>query len=189
MAPTDILSRIFAQPWVSLVPRIALVLVLTGTLGGIHIWLLMPAQARLSQLEGDWSLARKRLVQHVEAKRIQQDLDRVLKSFPVKKDFVPLALGITDEAKRNRVTLPSLSYKVQKSPNSLAAKAVFQGSVTGRYEDLRRFIHQLELAEEFLFIEDLDVVRSGKRQGRVVTFNMRVVTYLRNHPVRDSKAS
>src|SRR5207237_4764016 len=111
-----------------------------------------------AQAEADGKAARNRLAQHVEAKRVRGDLAQVLAIFPEKRDFAPLALGITDEAKRNRINLPALTYRVEKPEAGLVAKAIFQGSVTGRYEDLRRFIHHLETTEGLSLIEDLNVV-------------------------------
>ena len=73
----------------------------------------------------------------------------------------------------------SLSYRVETPSGKLATKAIFEGSATGRYQDLRRFIRELELAEELLFIEDLDVVRADTQLERKVTFKMRIATYLR----------
>ena len=55
-----------------------------------------------------------------------------------------------------------MSYLRQKKTSVPdAKKAVLQGTVTGRYEDLRRFLYNLESAEELLFIEDLNLIRSG----------------------------
>ncbi len=176
---SDIVSRVIYHPFSPLIPMACMVVVLAITLAGIHLFLVFPAEKRVANLEGDWTAARDRLVHHREAKKIRDDLTQVLAVFPAQEDFVPLALGITDEAKRNRVGLPSLSYQVEPQKGELATKAFFRGAVKGRYEDLRRFIHQLEVAEELLFIEDLDVARSGGQQRDPVTFNMRIATYLR----------
>ena len=179
---TEIIARLLKQPYAPLIPLLLLVGLLGVLFIGLHLFMVVPAQDRLARLEADWQTARHRLAQHVEAKKIQGDLAQVLAIFPEKRDFAPLALGITDEAKRNRVSLPALTYRVEKPEAGLAAKAVFQGSVTGRYEDLRRFIHHLETAEELLFIEDLNVVGSPGRHNESVTCTIRIVTYLRGEP-------
>ena len=179
---TEMIARLLKQPYAPLLPLMLLVCLLGVVLLGVHLLLVVPAQDRLALLGEDWKAARNRFAQHVEAKRIRGDLAQVLAIFPEKRDFAPLALGITDEAKRNRVSLPALTYRVEKPEAGLAAKAVFQGSVTGRYEDLRRFIHHLETAEELLFIEDLNVVGSPGKQSESVTCNIRIVTYLRGEP-------
>ena len=56
--------------------------------------------------------------------------------------------------------------------------------MTGRYEDLRRFIYGLETSSRLVFIEDLDVSRSGKADKQspkrdVVTVNLQISTYIR----------
>ncbi|MDR4472703.1 MAG: type II secretion system protein M [Nitrospira sp.] len=123
--------------------------------------------------------ARQQLNRHKEAKKAKADLQRVWAVLPLFRDFAPLALGVTEEAKRDQVTLPALSYKTEKTSVPDASKAVLQGTVTGRYEDLRRFLYNLESAEELLFIEDLNLVRSGNVQDQQLTFNIRISTYLR----------
>ncbi len=176
---TEMIARLLKQPYATLLPLMVLVGLLSLLFLGLHLFIVVPAQDQLTQLQTDWRAARQRLAQHMDAKRIRSDLAQVMAIFPEKRDFAPLALGITDEAKRNRVSLPALTYKVEKSEVGLAGKAVFQGSVTGRYEDLRRFIHHLETAEELLFIEDLNVVGSPGKQSESVTCTIRIVTYLR----------
>lgn len=188
MARSETWASLLRQPFVPLLPTIALVVLLLATLGGIHLFLVMPAQQRVAQLHKEWQDARHRFVQHVEAKRTLHDLAEVLRIIPVKQGFVPLALGITEEARRNNVVLPSLSYRVAPSTGKLATKAVFEGAATGRYADLRRFIREIELAEELLFIEDLDVVRAGNQQERKVTFKMKLATYLRPNGDAPSEA-
>lgn len=173
------LLSVLRHPLAPLVPRMLVILVLLVTLVCLHVFMVMPAETRVAQLEHDWSSARNTLVQHREAKRVLKDLNQVLIGIPAREDFTPLALGITDEATRNRVSLPSLTYTIDAKKGPLATKAVFQGSVKGRYVDLRRFIFQLESAEELLFIEDLDVVGSRQPSNQPVTFNMRIATYLR----------
>src|SRR5438094_6219168 len=175
----EVIARLLKQPYAPLLPLMLLACLLAVVLVGIHLLLVVPAQDRLAQSEADWKAARNRLAQHVEAKRVRGDLAQVLAIFPEKRDFAPLALGITDEAKRNRVSLPALTYRVEQPETGQVAKAISQGSVTGRCDELRRFIHHLETAEELLFIEDLNVVGSPGKQNESVTCNIRIVTYLR----------
>src|SRR4029077_15301913 len=93
-------------------------------------------------------------------------------------------LAISDVAKRDGVKLPALSYTLEKSGENLATKAVLQGVVTGRYEDLRRFIYHMEASEGLLlFVEDLSVEGSselkGEQKGRRITVTIRLATYIR----------
>src|SRR5205809_912048 len=61
-------------------------------------------------------------------------------------------------------------------------KALLRGSVSGRYEDLRGFIHHLETADGFLFIEDLNVGRHSTKKGEAIAFQITLSTYIREGP-------
>ena len=130
-------------------------------------------------LEKEWAVTRQALMYHREARKAKQDLSRVWAVLPAERDFTPLALGISDAAKRDRVTLPGLSYKTEPTLIANTSKGLLQGPMTGRYEDLRRFIYGLETAEELVFIEDLELARSGGLQDASLTFNIKIATYLR----------
>jgi Tfp pilus assembly protein PilO len=54
--------------------------------------------------------------------------------------------------------------------------------MTGRYEDLRRFLYDVETAEELVYIEDLELVRSDTHQSQMLTFDIKIATYLRGEP-------
>jgi Tfp pilus assembly protein PilO len=140
-------------------------------------------QATRERLENEWAATRQALMYHREARKAKKDLSRVWAALPAERDFTPLALGISDEAKRDRVSLSTLSYKTEPTLVANTSKGLLQGPMTGRYEDLRRFIYGLETAEELLFIEDLELTRSGGTQDALLTFNIRIATYLRGDAV------
>ena len=52
------------------------------------------------------------------------------------------------------------------------------GTMSGRYEDLRRFLYDIETADELVYIEDVDLVPSVTHSD-TLTFNIKIVTYLR----------
>lgn len=170
---------VWRQPYAPILPWVGFVLSLCVVSYGIHSFVLGAAEQEKVRLESEWVKARHQLTRHKEAKKAKMDLQRVWAVLPLFRDFAPLALGVTEEAKRDQVTLPALSYKTEKTAVPDATKAVLQGTVTGRYEDLRRFLYNLESAEELLFIEDLNLVRSGNVQDQLLTFNIRISTYLR----------
>jgi len=171
------------------VPWLAAVALLSTGWIGTHYIVVAPAENRLIRLEGEWMGARQSLAHRQDAYKARQDLARVLAALPVQRDFARLPLAISEMAKRDHVTLPSLSYSLEKSGEGLPIKAVLQGPVTGRYEDLRSFLYHLEAADQLLlFIEDLSVSRSSVLQkdtvGRMVTVNLRIATYVREKPQR-----
>ena len=160
-------------PWMGLAVALLLVLWVVASLG------VDQAEQRLAKLNADWTQARKDYQSHQAAYRAKKDLAQVWAALPEERDFAPLALGITEEAKRNHVTLPALSYKTESTSIPHASKGVLQGTMTGRYEDLRRFLYDLETAEELVYIEDLNLVPAAVQQSGSLTFNIKIVTYLR----------
>jgi Tfp pilus assembly protein PilO len=132
-----------------------------------------------SSLERDWVQTRKTYLHHQEALQAKKDLVQVWEALLEERDFAPLALGITEEAKQRHVTLPTLSYKTEATLVPHISKGTLQGTLSGRYEDLRRFLYNIETAEELVYIEDLDLVRSSTPQNLQLTFNIKITAYLR----------
>jgi hypothetical protein len=160
-------------PWAGIAVGLLFLLFLVRNLG------VAGAQASRERLENEWAASRQSLMYHREAKKAKQDLSRVWAVLPAERDFTPLALGIADEAKRDRVTLSALSYNTEPTLVVNTSKGLLRGPITGHYEDLRRFIYSLETTKKWLLIEDLELARSGGTQDALVTFNIRIATYLR----------
>jgi len=175
----DRLFLLLQQPFAPLLPWVGVALGLLLALSVAHDVGVVAAESKREHLEKEWNSTRQMLVHHREARKARKDLSQVWAVLPAERDFAPLALGISEEAKRDRVTLPALSYKTEPTLVANTSKGLLQGSMSGRYEDLRRFIYDLETAEELLFIEDLELARSGGAQDQTLTFNIKIATYLR----------
>ena len=173
------LSLLLQQPFAPLLPWVGVALGLLVALSCVHKFGVVDAESKRERLEHEWGSARQLLMHHREAKKARHDLNQVWAVLPDERDFAPLALGISEEAKRDRVVLPALSYKTEPTLVAKTSKGVLQGSMSGRYEDLRRFIYDLETAEELLFIEDLELSRSVGGQNQTLTFAIKIATYLR----------
>jgi len=167
-------------PWAGVALGLLFVLFLVQNLG------VTTAQANRERLENEWSATRQALMYHREARKAKNDLSQVWAVLPAERDFTRLALRISDDAKQSRVTLPALSYKTEPTLLVNTSKGLLQGPMTGRYEDFRRFIYSLETAEDFLFIEDLELTRSGGAHDALLTFNIRIATYLRGDTGKSS---
>ena len=178
----DFILQQLRKPYGILIPWLALVLLLAGVLWAARTVGIDGAEQSRAKLELEWNQARQEFTHHQEAQKARKDLAQVWSVLPVERDFAPLALGITEEAKRDRVILPALSYKTETTPVANTSKGVLQGTMTGRYEDLRRFLYDVETAEELVYIEDLELVRSGAQQDQTLTFNIKIATYLRGEP-------
>ena len=175
----DRLFLLLQQPFAPLLPWVGIALGLLVVLSIVHEIGVVGAESKRERVEQEWTSTRQRLMHHREARKARKDLSQVWAVLPAERDFAPLALGISEEAKRDRVTLPALSYKTEPTLVAHTSKGLLQGSMSGRYEDLRRFIYDLETAEELLFIEDLELARSGGAQDQTLTFNIKIATYLR----------
>ena len=178
----DFILEQLRKPYGVLIPWVALVLLLSGVLWAARTVGIDGADQSRAKLELDWNQARQEYSRHKEAQKARKDLAQVWSVLPSEQDFAPLALGITEEAKRDHVILPALSYKTEHTPMANTSKGILQGTMTGRYEDLRRFLYDLETAEELVYIEDLDLVPSGVQQDQSLTFNIKIATYLRGEP-------
>ncbi|MCC6141263.1 MAG: type 4a pilus biogenesis protein PilO [Nitrospira sp.] len=183
---TDRLQRMLSEPYAPLLPWIGLVVLLLAGLLMVNAIGVRGVEDRRIQIEKEWGAARQVLAQHREARKARKDVSQVWAVLPVERDFAPLALGISEEAKRDHVTLPALSYKTESTTVANTSKGVLQGSMTGRYEDLRRFIYDLETAEELLFIEDMELASSSSSRDKQLTFNIKIVTYLRGESAEHS---
>jgi hypothetical protein len=178
------LHEYLRKPYAPLFPFAGLAGLLLVIAYVLHAAVLEPAERERQELDASWMSARSQLARHKEAMKTKEDLRQVWAVLPLVRDFAPLALGVTEEAKRDHITLPALSYRTERTAIPDATKAILQGTVTGRYEDLRKFLYNLETAQELLFIEDLNLVRSGNLQDPTLTFNIRIATYLRGDPTQ-----
>ena len=172
------------KPYGTLLPPAGLVFVLLLSLWVVKSLGVDSAEQTRFRLATEWTQVRNEYQYHQEAWRAKKDLAQVWSALPEERDFAPLALGITEEAKRNHVTLPSLSYKTESTPVANTSKGLLQGTMSGRYEDLRRFLYDIETADELVYIEDVDLVRSSTPQDPQLTFNIKIVTYLRGEQVK-----
>lgn len=179
---SDFILQQLRKPYGALIPWLVVVLLLTAVLWTTYRVGIDGEEQSRAKLEGEWSTAHQEYILHKDAQKARKDLAQVWSVLPGERDFAPLALGITEEAKRDHVMLPALSYKTEPTPVAHTSKGVLQGTMTGRYEDLRRFLYDLETAEELVYIEDLELVRSGAQQDQTLTFNIKIATYLRGEP-------
>jgi type II secretion system (T2SS) protein M len=169
-------------PYGPLILWMAVAGVLGAALVVVRLLVVAPAQARFAQAEAEWLAARQRVAQRLEAKQARKNLTVILNALPGQRDFAQLPLAISEVARRDRVSIPDLSYTLEKPQAEGVTKAVLRGSVSGRYEDLRRFIHHLETADGFMFIEDLNVSRRSTKKGEAVAFEISLSTYIREGP-------
>ena len=62
--------------------------------------------------------------------------------------------------------------------DSRLVKFIYKASLSGEYRNIRRFIHELETAPEFLVLENVDLRRS-EVENRALNVEMEIATYYR----------
>lgn len=173
-----LLARLLYQPYAIVVPWAGLACAFAAIWVGLHVGLVDHYREQRDMLEQARTDARTLVAHHTEIRQARKDMARVLAMLPAQRDFAPLALGVTEQAKAHHIHLPGLTYQLEKTDLPDVFRAVLEGDASGRYEDLRRFIEHLETADELVLIEHLDVDRARQRDA-MLTVNLRVATYLR----------
>lgn len=166
------------KPYGALLPWAGLALILLVAIWAMTSIGIGRMELTRMKLAEEWTEIRKLYQHHQDGLRAKKDLAQVWDALLEERDFAPLALGITEEAKQRHVTLPALSYKTEATTVPHTSKGVLEGTLSGRYEDIRRFLYTIETAEELVYIEDLTLVPPSTPQGQQLTFNIKIGTYL-----------
>ena len=180
------ITRQSFKSYLPLIPWLILAAIFGIAWAGMHFLILGPAEEHLSQAEAQRMAVRQQITSRQDARETAKDMSHLLALLPTQRDFAQLPQTISEEALHEGVILPGLSYTFEKPDQSLGNRVILRGPVTGRYEDLRRFIYGLETSNRLVFIEDLDVSRSGKADKQstkrdVVTVNLQISTYIRKN--------
>jgi len=159
---------------------------------GAYLLVLIPAEERLARAETAYEAARQAQLQQQAARKTQEtfrqtqkDLEQVWETLPAQKQFAALAVAISELGRAVAVSIPGMTYTLQKVEEGLPAKATLAFRAVGEYGAIYRFLHRLETTEPYIFIESLDVSRTSEPNRAALTllaFNVRVVTFLRPDP-------
>ena len=140
-----------------------------------------PAKARFDHTQALYEAALRTQQQTQTAKHTQEILASTWKALPQYREFTDLSLEIANLADRNHVKVPGMGYDFKALPNQLGTKGTFAFEAEGDYQDIRKFIYELEKRWPYLFIEKLSVEGSKKKQEGVI-FKLTVSTFLKTAP-------
>ena len=173
---------------VSLVPAVMLASLSMAILSVSYLLVVKPADDRLVLAEIGYEQAKKELEQCQERRvlfervqKAQGQLNALWQALPAHDHYAALAMAISELGKTEHVTIPGMSYHVEKSESMLPTKATLTFRVTGDYAAIYRFIHRLEASETYLVIEGLDAARADKGMhaaSHLVVFHVTVATFL-----------
>ena len=88
-------------------------------------------------------------------------------------------LPLEQLAAQSNLRLERQTSEPSKVRNSDLQKFSQTGVLTGEYRDVRRFIHKLETAPEFIILENVSLSQSENETARGITVTVQVATYYR----------
>jgi Tfp pilus assembly protein PilO len=157
---------------------------------GVLLLAVLPFQGSMASLEAeervalaDLALARRLGTQAKAAVASRQQADVQLKQFygsVLPRDF-PTALKTTTAWLQQAATDAGLSFRSSRfEPEEVDESQLSRASATmilqGRYAEIRRFLHAVETAEEFIVIESVELAQSDTTQlGGDTTLSVEIV--------------
>lgn len=87
-------------------------------------------------------------------------------------------LHIEQLATQNNLRIERQSSSPKEQRDSELVKFTYTASLSGEYRNVRRFIHALETAPEFLVLENVDVSQSDT-ESRGLSVSVQIATYFR----------
>ncbi len=146
------------------------------------------AENRLAQMRAAWAAAAETDASTNRAEeRLEQFYTRVLPS-----DFAGARAMLSPHlerlARESALVLERQSSVSERERGSPLARLRTTMVLAGRYEDVRRFIHLLETAPEFILVEDVVLGRGNESDERLV-LTLGVSTYYRDASPAEAGAS
>jgi Tfp pilus assembly protein PilO len=94
-------------------------------------------------------------------------------------------LWIEQLAQRSNLRLDRGTSSPKPQRDSHLMKYTYTAALSGEYRDIRRFIHALEVAPEFLVLENVELAQ-GEGESKGIRLSVQIATYFRTH--RDNGA-
>jgi len=126
-----------------------------------------PAYRHKISSEAALQSARSRVSHLLQYQKAQEDLNSLEKTFLSQQELARLANLLPAMARRHQLALPGVSYQTEKKKESDLRKIDLNFKVSGRYTDVREFIHEVEGLDLFLYIEEMAIASSAKESGRL----------------------
>lgn len=132
----------------------------------LFLILVTPAYRHKVSTEASLHATRSKLSQLLQYQEAQEAVVNLEKTFLTQQELALLTDRLPAMARRHQLVLPGVSYQAEKQKESIVRRIALNFKVTGRYGDIREFIHELEGLEIFLYIDDLVMTSTSKEPGR-----------------------
>ncbi len=201
MSQPSLLRRIFLERRAVLLPLLVAFVVTVGVL----LLVVLPLRQAVKGAEDDALASRMNLVAaktaEKGAKQAQagkERADQEMKKFYAEilpRNFDAAANLISfwpiKIAQQSRVKWSSgtTQTKALQDPSNLV-KVSSKATLTGEYADIRRFLYEIETAEQFVIIESVELSQSGSAQSSgVLEVSLEIATYYVNEAATEKPAT
>jgi Tfp pilus assembly protein PilO len=137
--------------------------------------LIAPSAARLKAAEIRSAELRQRHAEAVLFKKQRQLFAGIMAGIPAQKDMPILVKELVQTARRLNVSVASVKYDMPKQAGGEFTLLTFSFPAEGRYQDIKRFIYDVETADRLVGIRDMKL---DAEKGRV-RLEMKLVTYVK----------
>jgi Tfp pilus assembly protein PilO len=144
----------------------------------LFLVLVTPAYRHKIASEASLHTARSKLGQLLQYQKAQEAVIDLEKTFLTQQELALLTDRLPAMARRHQLTLPGVTYQTEKQKESNVRRIALNFKVTGRYGNIREFIHELEDFELFLYINNLAIASTSREPNRL-DIQMEVVAVLR----------
>ncbi len=136
-----------------------------------------PSYQGLADEEQSLQGSRSRISQLLQYRKAEAGLEEVQTSFIKQQELAQLVKLFPDLAKRYKLSLPEVNYQIERGGREHFKRISLSFNLVGRYDNIRRFIHETERLNLFLYIEDLSIAGSS-RNPQNLTMEIRMVAHL-----------
>lgn len=150
-------------------------LVVTGV---THVVFVAPAQRDVEEKEKAWQSARRQATQMVLYKEAAADLATFFRELPERKDFSTVVTRLEALAKQHHLTIPSVTYDAEDLEQNGLMKIAISFQVRGKYEEIRRFLYDLERLKGFFTVDHIALATAGSDEN-LMALQMKMASYLK----------
>lgn len=141
----------------------------------LYGFLVAPSATRLKTGETKSVELRKRRAEAALFKKQKPLFAGILAGIPAQKDMPLLVKEFVQTARKQSLSVASISYDIPRRESGELALLSFSFPVEGRYPDIKQFIHDVETSDRLIGVQDLKL---ESEQGRV-KLQMKLMTYVR----------
>ena len=147
-------------------PSVVLLILLVANL---LIFFVFVAPVYRDRAIGEASLqsARARIGRFHQYQKTQEAVIDIEKTFLNQQELALLVDRLPAMARRHQLDIPGVNYQNEKQKQGEIRKISLNFKVSGRYSDIRKFIHEVERLEQFLYIQDMLITSSTKAADRL----------------------